>query len=136
MSDYKRTTHNPYSTEFAIPCYLCKHIEERPIRNKQKCSMEECDYLKCYEKLADLENQIENGTLIELPCKVGDTVYTVEYSRGSDEWFVKEYTVYGFSISEDRIGLYIDFGICAWSNDVYYTKAEAKAKLAERKGEQ
>lgn len=30
-------------------------------------------------RLAELEDKIENGTLIELPCKVGDTVYCVEY---------------------------------------------------------
>ena len=28
-------------------------------------------------KLAELEDKLENGTLIELPCKVGDTVYVV-----------------------------------------------------------
>ena len=26
-------------------------------------------------KLADIEDKIEQGTLIELPCKVGDTIY-------------------------------------------------------------
>jgi hypothetical protein len=31
--------------------------------------------LKMHERLADLEDKIEQGTLIELPCKVGDTVY-------------------------------------------------------------
>ena len=28
-----------------------------------------------YDRLYELENAIENGTLIELPCKVGDTVW-------------------------------------------------------------
>ena len=28
-------------------------------------------------KLCELEDKIENGTLIELPCKVGDTVYVI-----------------------------------------------------------
>ena len=28
-----------------------------------------------YKRLQELEDKIENGTLIELPCKVGDTVY-------------------------------------------------------------
>ena len=32
---------------------------------------------KILKRLWDLENKIENGTLIELPCKVGDTVYAV-----------------------------------------------------------
>ena len=31
------------------------------------------------DRLYELEDKIENGTLIELPCKVGDTVYCVEY---------------------------------------------------------
>lgn len=36
------------------------------------------------DRLAELEDKIENGTLIELPCKVGDTVYRVyEECNGS-----------------------------------------------------
>lgn len=31
-----------------------------------------------YNRLYKLENAIENGTLIELPCKVGDTVWKVK----------------------------------------------------------
>lgn len=31
------------------------------------------------DRLCDLEDKIENGTLVETPCKVGDTVYCVEY---------------------------------------------------------
>lgn len=29
------------------------------------------------ERLAELEDKLENGLLVELPCKVGDTVYIV-----------------------------------------------------------
>lgn len=29
------------------------------------------------DRLAELEDKIEQGTLIELPCKVGDTVYRI-----------------------------------------------------------
>ena len=31
------------------------------------------------DRLCDLEDKIMNGTLVEMPCKVGDTVYCVEY---------------------------------------------------------
>ena len=31
-----------------------------------------------YDRLYELENAIEDGTLIELPCKVGDTVWRAE----------------------------------------------------------
>ena len=37
------------------------------------------DELKIYRRLAELEDKIMNGTLVETPCKVGDTVYCVEY---------------------------------------------------------
>lgn len=133
MSDYKRTTHNPYSTEFAIPCYLCKHIEERPIRNKQKCSMEECDYLKCYEKLAELEDVIEQNVLIKLPCKVGDTIYYIDRYWQQ----IYEYEVYGFSInSKYEVLITVEFGIFGMSKDeIFLTKAEAEAELAKIRGQ-
>jgi hypothetical protein len=31
--------------------------------------------VKVFNRIAELEDKIEQGTLIELPCKVGDTVY-------------------------------------------------------------
>lgn len=43
---------------------------ERDVRNK---------FLAIAERLAELEDKIENGTLIEQPCKVGDTVWLVRY---------------------------------------------------------
>ena len=36
-----------------------------------------CPIQKCFDKLGELEDKLENGTLIELPCKVGDTVYVI-----------------------------------------------------------
>lgn len=32
-------------------------------------------------KLCDIEDKIENGTLTEMPCKVGDTVYVITYCK-------------------------------------------------------
>ena len=80
-------------------------------------------------RLWQLENQIKYGVLVELPCKVGDTVYTVEYSPNRGEWFVKEYRVYGYSINDSKVVLYVDFDICVQSCEVYYTEAEAEAEL-------
>ncbi len=36
---------------------------------------QELGYSYIYEKLYELENLLENGGLLKLPCKVGDTVY-------------------------------------------------------------
>lgn len=69
MKEYIRYTYNPDNLEFASPCYLCKHSEERPIRNRHKCSATECDYLKCYESFAKLEDTIENADKVEVHYK-------------------------------------------------------------------
>lgn len=57
--DYKRLTENEFD------CSRCKD---------RKCTIPDaycCDRLRCeiYNRLADLEDKIENGTLAELPCK-------------------------------------------------------------------
>lgn len=39
-----------------------------------KC--EGCPIQKCFDKLGELEDKLENGILIELPCKVGDIAYS------------------------------------------------------------
>lgn len=41
------------------------------------------DEVEVYCRLRELEDKIEQGTLIELPCKVGDTVYCVDRNRGA-----------------------------------------------------
>lgn len=99
------------------------------------------------DRLADLEDKIENGTLIELPCKVGDTVYRVMVDKRIKQPY--EYKVIGFWYSVDNkcndlhLGRYID-GVFVSSISVpfsefnrmlFLTKAEAEAKLKELQGE-
>lgn len=38
-----------------------------------------------YDRLYELENAIEDGTLIELPCKVGDTVWEAKENDGRSD---------------------------------------------------
>ena len=83
---YTRYTHNPENIEFCSPCYLCKHPDERPKRNKYKCSMDECDYLKCYEKLAELEDIIEDAEKVIIyafvPAELWDEEqYKAKYTK-------------------------------------------------------
>lgn len=40
--------------------------------------------LELYRKLAELEDKIENGTLIELPCKKGDNVFAIVNTTAYD----------------------------------------------------
>ena len=39
---------------------------------------------KAINRLAELEDKIEDGTLIELPCKIGDTVYRLHGKCAGD----------------------------------------------------
>ena len=105
------------------------------------------------QRLAELEDKIENGTLIELPCKVGTTVYQIykdcsnclhfkETGWEYDCWcdFDSEESKTMFEFDGDNDCVYIieeteftynhikDFG-----KDLFLTKAEAEAKLKELK---
>jgi len=69
-----------------------------------RCSV--CDHMdKMMEKLADYEDAEENGMLIHLPCRVGDTVYGLYWD---DDYCasVKEYkfTLTFYEHCKDRFG--------------------------------
>ena len=97
-----------------------------------------CDDEVIYERLEELENKIENGTLIELNYKlIGETVYGIQKDTSGKYWFdADDNTLLGFTQT----------GIVTW-NDIhgyndwfengfwFLTKAEAEAKLREIKGE-
>jgi hypothetical protein len=76
------------------------------------------------ERLAELEDKIENGTLIELPCKVGDTVYYI----GSLEAraFFKIKTIHDIVTMPFSLDMLDSYKI-VW----FLTKAEAEQKLKE-----
>ena len=95
--------------------------------------------LELYRKLAELEDKIENGTLIELPCKVGDVLYYVNKYETTPR--IEENKVHTIEIYECMDGLTIRI----WTQNgtfyadkmpnVFPTKPEAQAKLRELKGE-
>ena len=72
MNKYKRLTNKNWKENYDIfedvCCDTCT----------EDCG--ECERnFNALVRLAELEDKINNGTLIELPCKMGDTVYCVEY---------------------------------------------------------
>lgn len=91
--------------------------------------------LDCAEKLAHYEDLEEAGRLIELPCKVGDTVYLIGTFTGQ----LTEDKVCTIETNNTGIILVLN---CGWAvfveqqlgNTVFLTKEEAEAKLKELKG--
>lgn len=76
------------------------------------------------EKLAEYEDLEEQGLILKLPCKVGDTVYSIHSVPSSGKKIISEDIVNVFYLSlsmfEKRFG-----------NTVFFTLEEAEQKLKE-----
>lgn len=77
------------------------------------------EYLRKFKDYEDLEEQ---GRLVKLPCKVGDTVYHVVQGRIVEVSNVDLFFLL-LSVVENR-----------FNNSVFLTKSEAEAKLEELRG--
>lgn len=105
------------------------------------------------KKIYDIILKIENGTLIELPCKVGDTVYNI-YKECSKCQYFKDYAYTDYvecTLNDDKCMFEFDFDKdCIYAiyetvftysmidkigKSIFSTKAEAEQKLKELKGE-
>jgi hypothetical protein len=122
--DYKRMTTRIDENSVAI--------EIRKFNLEDGLTREEQDWeamKKMLFRLAELEDKIENGTLVELPCKVGDTVWEVyEDVDCCVELQVREVV----ALKLYKIIRWMEDGVFgAW---VFLTKAEAESKLKELQG--
>lgn len=108
-----------------------------------------CGYISdALKKLADYEDLEEQGRLIKLPCKVGDTVWDNDYGRpcaytitafsfGECEEYIcepvtKKETVFYYANSSGSItGSFAESEI---DKSVFLNKSEAEAKLEELRG--
>ena len=72
MKNYKRLTNNnrdEYDPEYDF-CCDCRYFGERCGCNRPNGTCGNYDrFLETYSRLTELEDKIENGTLVELPCK-------------------------------------------------------------------
>lgn len=88
---------------------------------------------KVFEKLCDLENKIENGTLVDLPCKVGDTIY--EVFKNHKPPFIQQTKVEKIIITEKGLKLKLarnsvyETSIASLGNTLFLTEAKAEARL-------
>lgn len=83
------------------------------------------------DRLAELEDKIESGKLVELPCPLGSTVYVIEETRTTSGKFVfGQIEECIFDSEEFDFDSLRDFG-----NTIFTTKEAAEAKLEELRGE-
>ena len=111
--DYKRLT--VYNEEMQRPCMTADFNEEI------------VDVVARHvDRLYELENAIENGTLVFLPCKDGDKFW----------WIFQECEIVKEKVKQIRIchdGFYIiDYDGARWYlSDIYFTKEAAEKALEE-----
>lgn len=91
---------------------------------------------KAFNRLAELEDKIEQGKMLELPCKVGDKVYYIDEKKWCWEMIVveiailKKHIVYKIGNGRKELRYVYDEDL---GKKWFLTKAEAKLK--ELKGE-
>lgn len=84
---------------------------------------------KCLSKLAEYEDLEEQGLLLRMPCKVGDTVYYIEDNE------INKFVVYSFDIRPlqqficNYEGIRLNFK--NFGKTVFLTQEEAEQKLKE-----
>lgn len=99
------------------------------------------EYCTLYNRLAELEDKIENETLIELPYKLGTKLYFIvlHVFGGYFEIFETEFWVYVSRYKDEFGGVDfaieindVDFDYETWvTAHCYSTKAEAETRLKE-----
>ena len=138
MSEYKRLTNKDWKENYDIfedvCCDACA----------EDCG--ECERnFNALVRLAELEDKIENGMLIELPCKLGDTVYYIEYfcnangcsndeqasCCGCTEMLKRERNKQTYVISEKKFELK---DLSKINKTLYITQESAEAKIKELQG--
>ena len=80
MREYKRLTNknlDEFNPEYDF-CIGCEYFGEPNGCNRWNgtCANYE-DFNELYNRLAEIEDKIENGTLVEIPCKVGDNAVAI-----------------------------------------------------------
>lgn len=132
MSKYKRLTERRGNL-IIDNCGNCPNI-----RNPQGCTYEDC-YEIIKNRLAELEDKIENGILIELPCKVGNVVY--EVFKNHKPPYIQQtkiekviITNKGLRLKLERNSVY-ETSVSSIGKTLFNTQEEAEKILKELKNE-
>lgn len=123
---------------------LTKRYKKEIIRNTDgvecsnfctNCGRADCEHIsKVLRKLAHYEDLEEQGGLIELPCKVGDTVYYITGIHNTLIKSVKVEEVYFGNVFAVHVSTQ-NTSFTLVEGEFFITKEEAEAKLKEMKGD-
>ena len=113
---------------------LRKHLSEDEfgvVRRTAEGFGKEADWLEELKRYRDLEEQ---GRLLVLPCKVGDTVYEIlEETVPNHYFYISEHKVQDVSVKAVK---YADEWEPYGYENLYFTREEAEVALEKRRGKE
>lgn len=96
-----------------------------------------CPIQKCFDRLGELEDKLENGTLLDVPRKVGDSVWYIAFGRVYEGKIhaitfggrnnVKGGQIHIYDYDKDNASLKLS----EFNKTIFFTKEEAEARLKE-----
>lgn len=99
------------------PCTCCRGIGP--------CRTADCSYKQIYDRLAEYEDLEEQGRLVELPCKIGTTVYRIcKKKYDVDGYGMQWYKDWGVVTHSFSIGNMNELG-----KTIFLTREEAEKAL-------
>lgn len=119
------------------------HCQGRAKADCSECAEEYRQLAEWLIELKEYKQLEEQGLLLKLPCKVGDTVYLIDEI---EKEFDRKTIVTGIEIDEDMIFIMISDGVQCFSSSsytiddfgetVFLTQAEAEEALKKMKSEE
>ena len=108
-------------------------VENYMKANCIKCAEEHEQLAEWLEELKSYKEAEEQGLLVRLPCKVGDTMYDIV----GKPLRIVEHKVDAFHIDKKGFHLQIINGVLEKKQEakVYFSREEAEKKMEERKNE-
>lgn len=104
-------------------------VEARACKRTADGFKQEVDWLEELQRYRDLEEQ---GRLLVLPCKVGDTVYEIlEETVPNHYFYISEWKVQDVSVKAVK---YADEWASYDYENLYFTREKAEAALEGRRG--
>lgn len=134
----ERITNRNFYPELEF-CINCKYYGEPNGCNRIEGSCDNYDiFVESYNKLKELEDGFEDGTIVKPPCKVGDTLYEVfDDKYSSKPAFIQEtiidkivITSKGLKLKLSRNSFY-ETAISSLGKTLFLSKEKAKKKLEE-----
>ena len=91
------------------------------------------DYISAAEKLARYEDLEEQGRLIELPCKIGDTVWDIKWRDDTIETRVIDGKTYFRRVMKHKVtkSKFKLFDYDSFGKTIFLTREEAEAASKE-----